>query len=381
MTRTNGRRDGTDSKAIQLPFLPAKDPRELSSHLARWPLLPIDEQTGEPIAPEELAYRAEIRNDLAQGIIAVDATYHTQANAIHEPLEPEEDRGSLSVAHEYVISQSNKTMLSIPLPKIGNVSPLLERTDELAAIAIRFARALCGPRGAVVMRELYTIANEPPNWRRPRFTVSISDLSDRLGYARDRRGVVRAEPRKEIARALLALHYTHIAAHRREDGGTVGRLAPLLAALEYKTKEDVSHLTPVEVFDQGLPDEVTVTIGWFDSLRTQEGLPGHSFVRVPRLVEGPARERRGRKGRSAVGSLRPQIVQYRRTVQEGHVSLTKAALLDMANIADRNNSQAAQTLTRALDTLVSEGTLVSYHPKPLPLSANGVITLSWHSDM
>jgi hypothetical protein len=44
-------------------------------------------------------------------------------------------------------------------------------------------------------------------------------------------------------------------------------MAPLISRLEYSTRENVADLSPQQVFERGLPDQVTVTIGWFGSLR------------------------------------------------------------------------------------------------------------------
>src|SRR5438128_1979758 len=87
-----------------------------------WQLREVDELTGEVLTPEEVAYRAVIRSDHEQGMMAIDATYYAQQERIHEPLRREQ--GSLSPAQEWELRRSNSTTLRIPLREIGDPSSL-----------------------------------------------------------------------------------------------------------------------------------------------------------------------------------------------------------------------------------------------------------------
>jgi hypothetical protein len=227
------------------------------------------------------------------------------------------------------------------------------------------------------MHLLYAIANEPPNWRRPRVTISLAELADRMGYARDERGVVRDYARKEVSRVLLALHYTHVGLQRTAEGESFGVMAPLLSHLEYSTRENVADLSPHQVFERGLPDNVTVTIGWFDSLRDTNGRPQHSYVRTPPPLYGAAGRRRNFTGVSTVDNLRGHLIRYQKTVRSGSIELARSVLLSQAGVTNRNVTNATKSLQRALDALVAEGMLSSYGPIPLPLRPQELVRLTW----
>src|SRR5215470_12037111 len=72
-----------------------------------WQLREVDELTGEVLTPEEVAYRAVIRSDHEQGMMAIDSTYYAQQERIHEPLKREQ--GSLSQAQEWELRRGNST--------------------------------------------------------------------------------------------------------------------------------------------------------------------------------------------------------------------------------------------------------------------------------
>lgn len=340
-----------------------------------WRLRAVDELTGEVLTAEEAAYRAVMRSEYEQGLIAMDATYYAERERIHEPFS--DAHGSLSAAQEWELTRENSTTLRIPLRDIGDPTRLPDGLDAVEGVAVRFAHALCGPRAARVMHVLYAIANEPPNWRRPRFTVSLAELADRMGYTRDERGVHRDYSRKELSRILLALHYTHVGVQRTADGESRGVMAPLLSRLEYSTRENASGLSPQRVFELGLPDNVTVEIGWFSSLRDAEGHPVHAYVRVLPPARGTARGRSNRTGVSTIDNLRQQILQYRKTVRGTSIELARAVLLEQAGITNRNVTNASKSLRRALDALAAEGTLSTYGPVPLPLRPTELIYLRW----
>lgn len=342
-----------------------------------WQVRPVDELTGEVLPPDEVAYRAVIRSDHEQGLMAIDATYYAQRERIHEPLQRE--KGSLSPAQEWELQRPNSTTLRIALREIGDPARQTEGLDGMEGVAVRLAHALCGPRAAMVMHVLYAIANEPPNWRRPRITISLAELADRLGYTRDERGVQRDYARKEISRVLLALHYTHVGLQRTADGESQGVMAPLISRLEYSTRENVADLSPQQVFERGLPDQITVTIGWFGSLRDGDGRAAHSYVRVLPPVYGTARARSNRTGISTVDNLRRHVLHYRKNVQAEYVELARSVLLEQAGITNRNVTNANKSLKRALDGLVEEGVLRGYDPVPLPLRATELIALRWEA--
>lgn len=340
-----------------------------------WQVRTVDELTGKMLTPDESAFRAVIRSDREQGVIAVDAVYYAQRDRIHEPLTRE--RGVVSGSQDWELARPNATTLRVPRRDVADPAQM-EGTDAWEGLAVRFAHSLCGPRAALVMEHLYTIANEPPYWRRPRITISIAELADRMGYTRDERGVHRDHARKEISRILLALHYTHVGLQSTTDGESTGVISPLLAKLEYSTREDVADLSPQQVFERGLPDNVTVVIGWFGSIRDDDGHPMHSYVRTLAPTRSAARDRSNRSGASTIDSLRRHVLHYYKTVRGARVDLARTVLLEQAGITNRNVTNANKSLRRALDALVADGTLCAYEPLPLPLRPTDLISLHWN---
>jgi hypothetical protein len=339
-----------------------------------WSIQPLDPKTGQPITPLEAAYRVRIRTEHEQGLIAVDPLYHAAREAIHQPLLNE--RGEL-VDDAWELRRANSTTLRVLLDQIGDVKCAEMDPTALQQLAVTIARASIGDVAADLMKILYTYANDPPQWRRPEFTVHLTDLLDRMGYARDDRGVHRSANRKRVAMALLSLHYTHIGIQREEGQEHVGFIAPLLSSLEYRTREPVAHLTPAEVFAQGLPEVITVTINqqWY-RLRSADGRPTDEYVLIPRHAPS-AIGGRARKGRNLtpVHMLQDYLAGCRPHVPDGRVELTRSALLTVAGITDRNVTNATKTLTRALERLCAAGSLAAYSPQPLPLDPSAYITL------
>jgi hypothetical protein len=315
-----------------------------------------------------------IRTEHEQGLIAVDPLYHAAREAIHQPLLNE--RGEL-VDDAWELRRANSTTLRVLLDQIGDVKCAEMDPTALQQLAVTIARASIGDVAADLMKILYTYANDPPQWRRPEFTVHLSDLLDRMGYARDERGVHRSANRRRLSQALLALHYTHIGIQREEGLEHVGFIAPLLSSLEYRTREPVAHLTPAEVFAQGLPEVITVTINqqWY-RLRGADGRPTDEYVLIPRHAPG-AIGGRARKGRNLtpMHMLQGYLAACGPHVPDGRIALTRSALLRVAGVTDRNVTNATKTLTRTLERLCAARVLAAYSPQPLPLDPSAYITL------
>ena len=243
------------------------------------------------------------------------------------------------------------------------------------------ARAAIDDFAAEVMLHLFSIANDPPHWRRPEFSIRLSDLLDCLAFRRDNRGVHRSDARRKLTRTLLALHLTHVGLQRHPQqarGRTVGFIAPLLSAVGYATQEDVSHLSPIEVFEQGLPEEVAISINplWYEGLRHRDGSPGEDYVLIPRTAQKPApgRPRPGQRS-PVVDLLREYFLRCQSATGEQQVAVSKQALLKVANIRDRNPHQAGRTLGRALQTLTQEGMIQGFRPDPLPIGQADMVTV------
>jgi len=340
-----------------------------------WTILRIDPTSGELLEPDEQAFRRRIQEEANLGLVGVDALYFSIHRAIHQPLVGEQGRVS---GDAWLLQRANRTTLRIA---VGDSADSSARVN----VAVTIARAAIDDFAAEVMMHLFTVANDPPNWRRPAFMIRLSDLLDQLGFSRDDRGIHRSDARRRISTTLLALHLTHIGvqregAHRGER--SVGFIAPLLSAVGYATREDVRHLSPIEVFEQGLPEEVSISINplWYAGVRQPDGLPGQDYTLIPRPLpaQGGGRRRGGSRSRVA-DLLREYVLRCRTATDETRVTITRRTLLDIGSVSDRNVTQAGRTLTRALDALCGDDTLLSYAPRPLPLGSSDLITLHWAS--
>ncbi|GAC1400603.1 MAG: hypothetical protein NVSMB65_18360 [Chloroflexota bacterium] len=340
-----------------------------------WTVLRIDPASGELLGTEEAAFRERIRVEAEQGLVGVDALYLSVHRTIHQPLVGEQGR---VLGDAWLLQRANRTTLRIP---IGEDADATAREN----VAVTIARAAIDDFAAEVMMHLFAAANDPPNWRRPSFTVRLSDLLDRLGFRRDDRGIHRSDARRRLTTTLLALHLTHIGMQReagRRGGRSVGFIAPLLAAVGYATREDVGHLSPIEVFEQGLPEEVSIAINqlWYAGVRQPDGLPGQDYTLIPRPLPGAGGRKRGGSRSRVAAVLREYVLRCRAATTDSRVAITRRALLDISSISDRNVTQASRTLTHALDILCTEETLVAYAPSPVPLGSGDMITLYWQPE-
>jgi hypothetical protein len=339
---------------------------------ANWTILSADPITGELISPEERAYRAHIRDEAEQGMVGVDALYLAAHQTIHQPLLDEQ--GEVS-GEGWVLERANNTTLRVAF------SEKLD-SETLEEVAVSIARAAIDDFAAEVMLHLFAIANDPPNWRRPELTIRLSELLDRLGFKRDSRGVHRSDARKKLSTTLLALYLTHVGVQRRarrRGERSVGFIAPLLSAVGYMTEEEVGHLSPLQVFQRGLPDTVSVTINalWYQGLRRPDGSAGRNYTLIPRPHPRAGGRARGGSRSPALGLLREYLLRYRRASNDAQLDITRTKLLEIAGITDRRVGQAGTTLGRALDGLIAERLLTAYAPRPLPLGPMDLISLTW----
>lgn len=338
-----------------------------------WTLLRVDPRTGERLGPEAVAERELILRQAQEGLVAVDGLYSEVQRAIHQPLVGEQGQVKEDV---WLLQRANSTVLRIQGRPGADAASLED-------MAVTIARAAIDEFAAEVMVQLYAIANDPPNWRRPDFTIRLSDLLDRLGFTRDDRGIHQSRSRRRLTQTLLALHLTAVGVQRkaaRAGGRNVGFLAPLLSAVGYATLEEVGDLSPVEVFEQGLPEEVAVSINpaWYEGVRRRDGALGTFYSLIPRATPSDRRGRPNRGRRSpATDLLREYVLRARGVAGGAPLPIARQALLEIAAIGDRNQRQASRTLQKALDALVEEGLLGTFAPRPLPHGLSDLITLHW----
>jgi len=353
-----------------------QDEHETAVVAAREGAAPVfDARTGSWIDAAEARFQETIVQERALNLIAVDAYYLEERPRLHAPLAPNE---TLSLSEEWwEVQRSNQGVVRVPANYIGGVST----PDILAA---RIAGAALGPQAEQVMLHLFALANA--NGRNPKLQVRLSDLLNRLGYTRDRRGVHYTSARRAVSRTLLGLHFTHVGLQRtegRRHRRSVGFVAPLLAAVGYGPTAGVEGLSLQDVFEQALPEEVEVILNpaWYEGVREPSGQPGTDYALVPDPATTAVSGRR-RGGRSLSRApvrdlLRSYIDECRLHSTTTRVAVARKTLLEIAAIRDRKAWQAGQTLTRALDALCGDGTLGAYAPSPLPTRPDDDIVLDW----
>jgi len=338
----------------------------------------FDVITGEPLSPDEMRFRVQIDQESAAGFIAVDNRYARLRLEIHQPIVPsdlpgDDDDGPLTIRRP-------NTALQLPLN--------LEEPGQQGVVEL--IRHAVGEFPARVMHHLYAIANDPPNYRRNKFRVRVSDLLDRLGYARDRRGIHYSANRTKLTRTLYALRLTEISVQGRTTGQgrrskNYGFVANLLSSVGYLTSENVGELTVQGVFERGLPEIIEVTINpqWYEGVRRDDMQPGRSYRLLPRppAIE-PKRGRRGPKpggthrGQSRTADLlRAYVQRCKESSQARRVVVERRTLLEHAGITNSNVSMAVTTLKKALERLIAEDTLSAYTIKPSKVDE--LFELSW----
>jgi len=340
----------------------------------------VDPSTGAPLPPDEIVVRRAIADDATRGLAAMDPAYLAYGDAIHDPLG---DESGVIVEGSLVVDRDNRMRVRVSLEslaRLGRGSDVQDRGEDagegLHDLAVSVAATLCGERSAKVMRVLYLFAND--QGRTGRVVTTLNELLDKLDYAKDERGIHRHKNRVAVSQALLALQYAQVGLSiATADGGGVGVIAPLLASLEYRTRERVSDLSPQQVFERGLPDQIVVSINrpWY-RLRDDAGRMTNQIALVPRssLLPGGGTYYRQRRATTS-GSLAAYIASIRAAVPLDSITIERRALILQSGIIDQRRSTANRTLTRALDKLVAGGKLVSFEPNPLPLANDAPVIL------
>jgi hypothetical protein len=323
----------------------------------------IDVLTGQPLSELEVEF------------IALDAEYAAYRAAIHQPLGDDE------------LPHTDETGWTLQRPSSALQLPLLpvDRDQRSQEGVVELLRHFVGEFPAHVMHLLFEVANDPPFYRRPDITVSINTLLDRMGYTRDSRGIHYSVNRRRLTRTLQALHLTNVELYQRRGKTTKAFSAPLLSALGFTSaNEEVRKMPLREVFQRGLPDVIQLSINsfWYKGVRDGDGRPGTHYQLLPRATIERAGRRHGlaqgrpavRTGRS-VDNLRLYVQRCQISTQSRLVAIAFASLLQEAGITNRNTSQAAVTLRRALDKLVQEGVLASH--RQVQRGATAVMELRW----
>jgi len=356
------------------PGLPVEAPAPTD---AAWAIPPVDPETNEVLPTTEIERRERIRAEHEQGFFAVDAFYGEHRERIHQPLYRE---GGELADDVWEFRRAEGTAVRVPIADIWKLDRGDEDGEALERVVVDMVRRVVGELGADVMAILYKIANDPPNWRRPRFTVSLNTLLDLMGYPHDSRGLHTSDNRRQLSATLLALQYTHIGVTgQRGDGSTVGIYAPLLSALVYKTSQKVAGLHPAEVIKRGLPDEIGITINsvWYGDRDGGRAMIDGAYTLIPN-ASLPAARRAGHGSRRVAPADRLRAYIAGHQAVAGTVSsivLPRSTLLEHAGIHDRNVTNATRTLTRACDRLRADAVITDYAPRPLPIEKLALVTL------
>jgi len=364
-TANRGRRDHEPddlpvTPAAQLPLDPT------------WEIEAIDAITGEPLTDDERAYRGQIRSEAARGLIAMDALYHERVDDIHQPIADE--HGEVIDEGDWELRRGNNIILRISIGQLAHPASSGTPAERVDALAVDIAQKALGVSAARVMRHLYTLANDPPYWRRPEVTIRLNETLDSLGYARDKRGIHYSRNRQRLSQTLLALQMTQIGVQREDETGAVGYIGSLISGMEYRTSEKVGTLSPIEVFQRGLPEDVTVQLNarWY-RLRDRDGRPLETYMLVPRGVT--YLPLKGAGSGTPYTRFREYLATTSAHATARQITLRRDTLLGHAGITDKRRRQATMTLTKLLDRLCAEGVLADYAPRPLPLEPTANVTL------
>ncbi|MDB5082920.1 MAG: hypothetical protein JWP00_4844 [Chloroflexi bacterium] len=348
----------------------------------------------EVISPEELRLRRDIEEDATKGLIAMDTVYTVYRPDIHRY---DGDEGKVEGGNLVIRRKSGKIELQIPMPGFEEggsdnaarwdttALDQTQATDAALVAVTEVARAALGDYAARVMHLLFEIANDYPHWRTPNVTFSVNEFLDRLGYARDKRGIHYSKNRRYLMRALVALQTAQIIAERPiYDKGKNYReviMSPLLTGLRtiYDNDEEANkHLSTWELFEKGVPgDVIQVRIGpdWYEGVRRSDGSRGNNYTLVPRLgdpkgLSNPTHTRTEDRMENYLYT-RYKELRYARL----NINILRSTALDKAGVTTKNVTRATQILQKALDKLQTKGVITGYNPKPLPLRPNESFTV------
>lgn len=341
----------------------------------------------EILSPEEERLRHEIEEDNKRGLIAMDTVYALYRPDIHRYTK---DEGEVQEDKLILKRKGGKLSIQIPLPGFGQQEDNSEMPDEskreLAMVAVtEVARAALGDYAARVMHLLFEIANDYPHWRNPNITFSVNEFLDRLGYARDKRGIHYSKNRRYLMRTLAALASTPIAAERPVyDKGKEMRMVIIQSLITsirtlYDNDEEAnSNLSTWELFERGVAGDIMqVSIGqdWYEGVRRRDGSRGNNYTLVPRLgnpklLANPVHTRTEDRLENYLYTRYKELKYSKLTI-----AILRSTALEKAGITTKNVTRATQILQKALDKLRDKGTIISYGPTPLPIRPMDTITV------
>jgi hypothetical protein len=306
---------------------------------------------------------------LREQLIAVDKLYASKATEIHSPAR------DFDVNLGVLTTQKRTIALQFRLP--------LEREDALDNI-LDIIRPYLGTYGARVVQSFYEIANDPPYWRSPVITLDTNDLLDRLGEKRDTRGIHYSRNRARLRDTLNAAHNLEIVGeYTTWENGTQVRKAIRRSVLSLIgatfDANETSDLTTEDLFLKGLPKTMQVRLNYYDGVRQPDGTLGNQYVLLPRLAE-PKTLPKANYATTHERLRQHLLYQLRQTKPDPpELAITRALAMEKSGITNKNVTRATQTLEKALNRLIEEGTLTGF--TPIPHAAAHTFTIVFAQDV
>ena len=293
-------------------------------------------------------------------LVAVDKLYASKANELHTSV----DKDGIEIGMGVMVIPKRTIQLTMKLPTD------LEEVEGGIDNIIDLIRPYLGTYGARVVHILYEIANDPPYWRNPSITIDSNELLDRLGEKRDSRGIHYTRNRERLRNALIAATTLEIyAEYKIWEKGQLVRKAKRQSVLTWTggsfLADEHGGLTTEQLFQHGLPKSVDVRLNFYDGVRRPDGRLGNQYVLMPRL--GDPKKLQSARHASTEELIKSYLLfRYRQTrMSSRNLSVTRQTAMEKANITNKNITRATQTLERALNRLVADGTLVSFTSIPL----------------
>jgi hypothetical protein len=315
-------------------------------------------------------------------LIAVDADYANRRAEIHRPTLRQEDRriDVIGEGHWVVLKQGVQLE-----GELGEMLPTdaLTDADALTAAILRLVARIEGPVAERCMHLFYEVADR--NGRVPFLeNLDVNTLLDRLGYSRDERGYHTSSSRRTVRDVIYALSTIAVAAERTEwgpDDGPDGKRRLFQSPLiifhggEYSGRE-TKGIPTAKLLEHGLPEKISLTLGWYQGVRHPDGTLGSNYVLMPPLPL-PEELDKGRNAGAADRLVQWLYTRYRMNRDSnGDVSVIANTAYKVAGITTPNTTWARRTLTHALDRLVEQGSILAYSPVPSRRTGSFVVTLN-----
>lgn len=298
---------------------------------------------------------AEIKHIGKEKHVAVDRLYVSKATEIHTPVEDWETDNTIIRTYKRTVA------VEIQVPHGPSKLPDEAFIENL----IDLVRPFLGPFGARVIHQLYTIANDGPNWRTPYISIDTNLLLDGLGLKRDERGYHRSKNRERLRDTLNAAHALEIVGEYNTTEGkekvtkVLRRTVLSILSATYDPAER-GDMTIFDLVQKGLPKTVNIRLNFYDGVRQPNGKLGNNFVLMPRL----AQELAPANYAATYELLFSYLMLRARQVRSTTISITRSTALEKSNIKVKHVTRATQILEKALNHLIEKELIESFSAIP-----------------